>query len=326
MDSSLYKDFKTSRGVTYHYFSSPPHGGKPILLFLHGFPSTSYDWRHQLAYFHDRGYGLVVPDMLGYGGTDKPENVADYRSSLICRDIVDLLDYEGLEKVVVIGHDWGSKITSRLANYYPERFTAYAFLALGYLPPGHNTDLAADLQKTKQALGYELYGYWLFFSEDGADRIIDDHWDSMFSLVFPYDSNIWKTDVAGVGALKSSLLANKIGPLPSYITEEEKEVASRALRPLKAPLNWYKVMTSGISAEDDKSIPKDRASFPDAPILFVAANKDYICLAEPQRQKLRDLGGGRVRIESLNADHWVMLSHASEVNKLLEGWIEGGFT
>lgn len=106
MDLSSYKDLVTSRGFTYHYFFSAPNGSKPTLLFLHGFPSTSYDWRHQIAFFSAQGYGVIVPDMLGYGGTSKPQDVEMYKPSEIARDMVDILDAEGIDKVVSISHDW----------------------------------------------------------------------------------------------------------------------------------------------------------------------------------------------------------------------------
>ncbi|KAI4261886.1 MAG: hypothetical protein L6R42_002925, partial [Xanthoria sp. 1 TBL-2021] len=64
---------KLSSSVTYSYVHVQAKGSKPYLLFLDGFPSSAYDWRHQIEFFSDRGYGLIVPDLLGYGATDKPQ-------------------------------------------------------------------------------------------------------------------------------------------------------------------------------------------------------------------------------------------------------------
>ena len=106
MDASLYKTLTTSRGVKYNYYSSPAQPGKHTILFCHGFPSTSVDWRYFVPFFKERGYGIVVPDLLGYGETDKPTDAAMYVSSKVCRDVVDILDKEGVEKAIAIGHDW----------------------------------------------------------------------------------------------------------------------------------------------------------------------------------------------------------------------------
>jgi soluble epoxide hydrolase / lipid-phosphate phosphatase len=142
MDVSLYKTFTTSRSLTYnYYFSGPPSlpsstSRKPYLLFLHGFPSTSkLSWQHHVPYFQSLGYGIIAPDTLGYGKTSVPTDPMAYRGSLMAKDLIELLNREGVEKVVGIGHDWGSLILARMANYFPERFEAYAFLAVGYLLP-----------------------------------------------------------------------------------------------------------------------------------------------------------------------------------------------
>jgi len=77
-----------------------------ITLIFHGFPSTSHYWRHQVVFFQEKGYGLIVPDLLGYGGTAKPANVEADLSRLIVKDIVDILDAERIQKVIEFGNDW----------------------------------------------------------------------------------------------------------------------------------------------------------------------------------------------------------------------------
>lgn len=97
---------KTSRGTNYHYYYSPPHTGQPTVLLVHGFPSLAVDWHPQIAYFQDKGYGVVAPDQLGYGGTDKPKESEAYVHSHLAKDMVDILDHEKLTDVIAIGHDW----------------------------------------------------------------------------------------------------------------------------------------------------------------------------------------------------------------------------
>ena len=106
MNSSLYKEIVTLRGLKYHYYHSPAQDGKRTLLFCHGFPSTSKDWSRIALSFKEQGYGVIVPDMLGYGGTDKPADPALYVQSAMSQDIVCILDAENVEKAVAIGHDW----------------------------------------------------------------------------------------------------------------------------------------------------------------------------------------------------------------------------
>jgi soluble epoxide hydrolase/lipid-phosphate phosphatase len=116
MEASLYKTLTVSRGFDYHYFYSPAQDGKHTVVFLHGYPSTSYDWHHQAAFFRSRGFGVLVPDMLGYGGTAKPLDVQAYKLSLMSRDIVDLLEAENLHGTIAVGHDWC------VAEYHADHF------------------------------------------------------------------------------------------------------------------------------------------------------------------------------------------------------------
>lgn len=101
-----FKSFTTSRGFKYTYYFSAPLPGKPTLLFIHGFPSLALDWHHQIVHFKSKGYGLVVPNQLGYGGSDKPAEVEDYVQDRVAGDMVEILDHEEVGDVVSIGHDW----------------------------------------------------------------------------------------------------------------------------------------------------------------------------------------------------------------------------
>ena len=122
MDPAKYKDVQVQRGLTYHYYSSTASPGKPTLLFVHGFPSTSFDWHRQVAHFEPKGYGLIVPDTLGYGGTSKPREVDAFRWKLQAQDLLDLLDAElgspssRPAKVIAIGHDWSVGVLSSLTQ------------------------------------------------------------------------------------------------------------------------------------------------------------------------------------------------------------------
>lgn len=67
----------------------------------------------------------------------------------------------------------GSHITARLADLYEDRFIAFAFLAVGYSPPRPVFDMEQLLALTKKLAGYELVGYWKFFSAPDAPEIIE---------------------------------------------------------------------------------------------------------------------------------------------------------
>lgn len=116
-----FKEVVTSRGFKYTYYFSAPTPDKPTLLFIHGFPSVALDWHHQIAHFRQKGYGLVVPNQLGYGGSDKPAEIKDYVQDLIAKDMVDILDHEKVANVISIGHDWCVDLGVPSEESFPDR-------------------------------------------------------------------------------------------------------------------------------------------------------------------------------------------------------------
>ncbi|KAJ8060109.1 hypothetical protein OCU04_011719 [Sclerotinia nivalis] len=105
-------------GTTYVYVSIPKsEPSKSTILFFHGV----------------RDY---CPDLLGHGGTDKPDALEAYIFKTMAADINDLLTHEKIGKVDAMGHDFGSLFLSQVINYYPSRFLSATFLAVPYAPAG----------------------------------------------------------------------------------------------------------------------------------------------------------------------------------------------
>jgi soluble epoxide hydrolase / lipid-phosphate phosphatase len=165
------KTVKLSSSTTYTYVNIPARGSNPTLLLLHGFPSSSYDWRHQIEYFPTKGFGVLAPDLLGYGGTDRPSSLSGYNGKRMASDLVELLELEKIENIHLVGHDWGCFPASRLANYYPKRFLTVTFLDIPYRPPGQTFDLNAVNKITRDTMGFERFGYWYFFDKEEAGKL-----------------------------------------------------------------------------------------------------------------------------------------------------------
>jgi len=51
-------------------------GSGPAVVFCHGFPELAYSWRHQVPAVAAAGFRAIAPDQRGYGGTDRPADVA----------------------------------------------------------------------------------------------------------------------------------------------------------------------------------------------------------------------------------------------------------
>jgi epoxide hydrolase 4 len=101
--------------------------GRPLLLCLHGFPECWYSWRRQLEGLSDRFF-VAAPDLRGYGGSDKPKDVASYRVDALAGDVAALVRALGYERAMLAGHDWGGAVAWHTATVHPERVERLAIL------------------------------------------------------------------------------------------------------------------------------------------------------------------------------------------------------
>lgn len=107
-------------GLRLHILEAGPADG-PLCVLLHGFPESSFGWRHQIAPLAAAGLRVVAPDQRGYGRSDKPRGVGAYRIDRLAEDVVGLLDTLGTPRAHVVGHDWGGAVAWYLAAAHPER-------------------------------------------------------------------------------------------------------------------------------------------------------------------------------------------------------------
>ena len=71
--------------------------GRPVVL-LHGFPDSGRLWRHQVTALAGAGFGVIVPDLRGYGRSDKPEAVEAYSLPVLAGDVLAILAAEGIDR------------------------------------------------------------------------------------------------------------------------------------------------------------------------------------------------------------------------------------
>jgi pimeloyl-ACP methyl ester carboxylesterase len=125
--------------------------GSPLVL-LHGWPQHWWCWRHLIPGLAKR-YRVLAPDLRGFGWSDAPRG--DYAKSDFAADLLALLDAEGLDRVSLIGHDWGGYASFLVALERPERVDR--LLALDIAPPWSPRSLPRPRQLALPLLGsYQL--------------------------------------------------------------------------------------------------------------------------------------------------------------------------
>ncbi|WAQ98829.1 EPHX4-like protein [Mya arenaria] len=111
-------DFVHLEDVRLHYVASGDEG-KPLMLFLHGFPEFWYSWRYQIREFR-KDYRVVAVDMRGYGDSDKPKGKENYVVQKLSGDIKQLIPALGYKKCFLVAHDWGGAVAWNFTSNYPE--------------------------------------------------------------------------------------------------------------------------------------------------------------------------------------------------------------
>ncbi|KAF9521695.1 alpha/beta-hydrolase [Crepidotus variabilis] len=321
MDPKSYCLVKTNRNLQYNVFHVKAKGCKPTLVFLHGFPNSSYDWRYQIKFFTDQGYGVVAPDLLGYGGTDKPLDTALYKASGIAQDVVDILDRIGVTgDAIPIGHDWGSKIVSRLANDHQDRFAAFGFLAVGYGAPNPTLSYKDFVASTAKVFGRELFGYWAFFSEDDAPAVVTKYYDAFWDGLFAFEPETVKL-LAATGGFDAYLPKNLSVPLPAFLPPAVCLPNNSCIDQtgLSAPFNWYKVVTSDLDREDAALVPKENYKI-NKPVFYGAALNDMVAVSALFYATMPPYVP-QLTIQNYTASHWVQWEKRDEVNQDINAWV-----
>jgi len=117
-----------ARGLEFHVAEAG--AGEDVVLCLHGWPQHWYEWRHLLPALADR-HRVLALDLRGFGWSDAPPR--GYEKENLADDVLAVLDRLGIERVKLVGHDWGGWIGFLLCLKAPQRFERY--LALNILHP-----------------------------------------------------------------------------------------------------------------------------------------------------------------------------------------------
>jgi pimeloyl-ACP methyl ester carboxylesterase len=97
--------------------------GRPVLMFLHGFPEAAFVWDDLLEHFsrpEHGGYRCIAPNLRGYERSSTPADVKAYRAKPLVQDIAALIETVGAPLECLVAHDWGGAVAWNLANQLPQ--------------------------------------------------------------------------------------------------------------------------------------------------------------------------------------------------------------
>ncbi len=121
--------FAQVNGIRLHYVKM---GAGPLLILLHGWPETWYEW-HKVMPALATKFSVVAPDLRGLGLSEKTQT--GYDKNTIANDIAALIKHLGAKSAIVVGHDMGGKVAYVLSLLHPELVTK--LIMVDCMPPGN---------------------------------------------------------------------------------------------------------------------------------------------------------------------------------------------
>jgi pimeloyl-ACP methyl ester carboxylesterase len=287
-------------------------GSGPPVILLHGFPEGAFSWRHQVRALADAGFRAIAPDQRGYAGAEPVVKVDGYDQVELALDVIALLDALGLDRVPLIGHDWGAALTWNTALLHPDRIASLVAMSVPYggRPPAPPTQLM------KKRVG-EAFFYMLYFQEPGvAEAELEaDVRESLRRFYYSASGEARVGEMLGPYPKTSKLLDTlRASPaLPSWLGAEELEHFTESFKAsgFAGPIGWYRSM--------DRSWERT-AHLADAKVtqraLFIAGERDPVILfSQSQIERMPGVVPNLAGIRMMEgAGHWIQQERPDDVN------------
>ncbi|KAG6846336.1 hypothetical protein H0H93_014594, partial [Arthromyces matolae] len=205
--------------------------------------------------------------MLGYGGTDKPQDPSDYSTRRLCADLAALLDLLGVQRAVIIGHDWGAFTAGRFALWHPERVYALIMLSVAYTPPTRTYLPIEDVARLAPNLGYQAD-----FASAASTSVIESNLRKFLSITFKAAKS--GQNYTPRGSLFKLLQNVNIRKEPSVLNDNEFQIylANLSSGGMNGPLNYYRTSKNRHEEEASAGLPSNLPA--DLPVLFMWGTAD----------------------------------------------------
>lgn len=260
--------------------------GRPVLMFLHGFPEAAFVWDGLLAHFsqpENGGFRCIAPNLRGFELSSAPPDAAAYRPKHLVKDIAALIATEGGKLECLIAHDWGGAVAWNLAASHPALMKKLAIIN-----SPHPGTFLRELQHSPAQQAASAYMNFLIRPDAEELLAADDY------------RRLW-TFFTGMGA------ADGNNP---WLTEARR-AQYRAIwqRGLTGPLNYYRASPlrparPGDPAADDVTIPREMLQVK-LPTLVIWATQDTALLPS-LLDGLEDFVPLMQLRRIENATHWIV--------------------
>ena len=342
MDRLACRTLTVSRHLTYRYYISENGNSESAILLLHGWPDDAHLFSTMLPSLQTLNHRIVIPDLLGYGGTSKPTDMSLYNMRAMSKDLLEIIGVESIAKVILIGHDWGSTLASRFCLFHATRCEALIQLSTPYSAPADSFDLEKINAFTERMTGCPRLSYVEFLTQPDAPEIWEQHLDAAWTALHGSspadDPQKWMTMLfCQRGVMRQFLLSDGQTPTPPPLRDYARDpglkaywVAAIRAGGMQAPACWYHALASNVHwegenewAEDTKS-ERDEGESPwkiGLPVLFVGCDGDAVSSTDMQRMAAHQGLLPDLKMEEIQSGHWCPYEKPDEVAGIIGEFI-----
>jgi len=302
-------------------------GQGPLVLMVHGFPESWYSWRHQMAPVAEAGFTAAAIDVRGYGGSDKPSEVADYAMQHMVADVAGAIEtLSPGAPAVIVGHDWGAPIVWNSALIRPDRVRAVAALSVPYggVPQRSLREIYEQVFTSRGRFFYQHYFQAVGVAE--AELEADPRATIRrfyYAISGDAPDGTWPSDKV-VGDPLLHRLPDP-DPFPAWLTEADLDYYEGEFRRsgFFGPLSRYRNHDA-----DFAWLQQFKGRKIEQPALFVGGERDLVLsmfgrgadFVTPMKAEVPDLRGWDVLP---GCGHWTQQERPREVNERLVAWLKG---
>jgi pimeloyl-ACP methyl ester carboxylesterase len=212
--------------------TSAPKGN---ILLIHGFPQSSYQFRHVIKPLSEKGFRIIAPDYRGAGQSSHPAQ--DFRKSTMARDLFSLVhDHLGITQAIhVVGHDIGGMVAHAYATLYPDHVASVIW---GECPlPGTSIyDKNKTMPEQFHFVFHSVPDDLALSLVSGREKIYLDHFFSKLSFnaqaISPLDLNFYTLQYSQPGALRCSFEVYRAFEEDARENRENLRLKGKCTRPV----------------------------------------------------------------------------------------------
>ena len=277
--------------------------GRPVLMFLHGFPEGAFVWDAQLDYFsrpENGGYRCIAPNLRGFERSSAPPEVSAYRPKLLVQDMAALIAIEtgGGQLAALVAHDWGGAVGWNLANQMPQLMKQ-----LVIINSPHPGIFLRELKSSPAQQAASAYMNFLIRPDAEQLLVQDDHrrlWEFLTAGNTGHQAPLWLTD---------------------DVKAQYREVWSAGLR---GGCNLYRVSPLRPARPEDPAaaaieLPRDMLTI-SLPTLVIWAMDD-IALPPALIEGLADYIDDLTLRTVADASHWIVHEQPQHVTELIASFL-----